>query len=258
MRNVIFTTIIFCCVLVTGCKNRQIIMDNETGSSKVYLENKFAPYFKGLGTEPFWNIEIDNDFVVYKDIDGVVEVFKINSIDKAQDANVQRIIAKNDVNSVLLTLKQQQCSDGMSDNDFSFSVNLEITYEAQQLKLSGCGEFIVPKNLQATWELITFNGKDIVENQYLKTPFLTFNSEETRLSGNSSCNSISGGFYLQNEVIRFSKLAITRMMCAHENMEQEFLSALQKVTNYKIVEDELLFFSDDVLIMKMKKATVKN
>lgn len=42
-----------------------------------------------------------------------------------------------------------------------------------------------------------------------------------------------------------------------ENMEQAFLEALQKVTNYKIVNDELQLFSDDILKMTMKKTTSK-
>src|SRR5690554_204788 len=257
MKNTMIKSILFGFIILIGCKGKQSIMDNETGESMVFVEKNFDPYFKGLGTEPFWNIQIDNDFIVYKDIDNVVEVFKINRIDKAQDANVQRIIANNEENNVLLTLVQQECSDGMSDHKFSFKVNMEISYAEQSLVLKGCGDFVVPEKLQATWELTTFDGNKIAKNQYLKTPFLTFDSEESKLSGNTSCNGISGEFYIQNNVIRFSKLAVTRMMCVHENMEQAFLEALQKVTNYKIVNDELQLFSDDILKMTMKKTTSK-
>ena len=76
--------------VIFSCKSKQNTADNTSATLK-FNEKTFDPYFKGLGTEPFWNIEISNDFIVYKDIDGKQEIFPIQNTHKAQDANVQLI-----------------------------------------------------------------------------------------------------------------------------------------------------------------------
>lgn len=244
-----FLVLIACTVSCKSGKNQTV----DNNPVKKFDEKTFDPYFKGLGTEPFWNIEVGTDFIVYKDIDNNLEVFPVNNIEKAQDANIQLITAENNNHEIRLTLTQQECSDGMSDNTFSFKTKVEISGKDHPLTLNGCGNYIVPKKLQGKWELSHFNGNEIPENKYLKTPYLEFEDEEQRVTGNASCNGINGGIFIQNDIIRFSKLAVTRMMCVHENMEQEFLAELPKITNYKIINNELQLFSGGVLKMKMKK-----
>ena len=104
--------------------------------------------------------------------------------------------------------------------------------------------FYCSKKLQGIWELKYFNGEEIPSNKFLKTPYIHFESEEPSFSGNASCNGIKGIAFIQNETIRFSKIASTRMMCVHENMETEFLTELPKITKYKIIKNELHLFQE--------------
>ncbi len=240
--------------IMVSCKSKQKSADTTSSSITKFNEQTFDPHFKGLGTEPFWNIELDNNFVVYQDIDGNREAFPIERIDQAQDANVQLILSENATYKIQVTISQQDCSDGMSDNNFSYKTKVELTDATGEiLELNGCGNFIVPKKLQATWELNSFNGNEIPANKYLKTPFIQFENEETYMSGNASCNGIKGGIFIQNETIRFANIASTRMMCVHENMETEFLKELPSITNYKIIDNKLHLFSGDQLKMKFSK-----
>ncbi len=240
--------------IMVSCKSKQKSADTTSSSITKFNEQTFDPHFKGLGTEPFWNIELDNNFVVYQDIDGNREAFPIERIDQAQDANVQLIRSENATYKIQVTISQQDCSDGMSDNNFSYKTKVELTDATGEiLELNGCGNFIVPKKLQATWELNSFNGNEIPANKYLKTPFIQFENEETYMSGNASCNGIKGGIFIQNETIRFTNIASTRMMCVHENMETEFLKELPSITNYKIIDNKLHLFSGDQLKMKFSK-----
>lgn len=252
MKKIQLLFFIVLTICTVSCKSGKNTTDNNE-SAKKFNEKTFDPYFKGLGTEPFWNIEISDDFIVYKDIDGKLEVFSVSSIDKVQDANIQLITAENNNQQIKLTVTQQECSDGMSDNLFAFKTSVSIVTKNNEQKLNGCGNYIVPKKLQGKWELAYFNGIEIPENKYLKTPYLEFDGEEQRVTGNASCNGINGSIFIQNEIIRFSKIAATRMMCVHENMEQEFLTELPKITNYKIINNELHLFSGDQLKMRMKK-----
>src|SRR5690606_22380525 len=78
-----FLVLIACTVSCKSGKNQTV----DNNPVKKFDEKTFDPYFKGLGTEPFWNIEVGTDFIVYKDIDNNLEVFPVNNIEKAQDAN---------------------------------------------------------------------------------------------------------------------------------------------------------------------------
>src|SRR5690554_8109229 len=94
----------------------------------------------------------------------------------------------------------------MFDQEYDFKTDIEVSRTKIQMIQSGCGTFIIPKKLQAKWELTEFKGKKIAENQYLKTPYIAFENEEKRMSGNASCNGINGGIYIENETIRFSQI----------------------------------------------------
>lgn len=238
--------------LVFSCKSTQKTTDNASSTAK-FNEKTFDPYFKGLGTEPFWNIEISDEFVVYKDIDGKLEIFTVNSIDKAEDANVQLIRSESGNQQLQVTITEKSCSDGMSDNSFDYQTEVSIFSKENELKLNGCGNYVIPNKLQGKWTLISFNGVELPQNKYLKTPFLDFKSEEKHVNGNASCNNFNGAVFFDNQYIRFSKLGVTRMMCVHENMEQEFLKEIETITKYKISDAELHLFSDDLLKMIFKK-----
>lgn len=238
-------------LLVFSCKSKQTTTSTTTSTTK-FNDKTFDPYFKGLGTEPFWNIEISEDFIVYKDIEGKVEVFSINDIHKAQDANIQLIRSENNNQKLNVTISQKSCSDGMSDNEFDYKTEVSIITKDKEQKLNGCGNYTIPLKLQGKWELISFNGNEIPADKYLKTPYLEF-TEEKRIGGNASCNGFNGSIFIDNEHIRFSKLAVTRMMCVHENMESEFLKEIETITQYKISNNELQLFKGNELKMIFKK-----
>ncbi len=238
--------------VIFSCKSKQNIADNTSARLK-FNEKTFDPYFKGLGTEPFWNIEISNDFIVYKDIDGKQEIFPIQNTHKAQDANVQLIRSESGNKQLEVTITQKSCFDGMSDKLFDYKTNVSIISKDKELKLSGCGNYVIPLKMQGKWNLISFNGKEIPADKFLKTPYLQFENEENHVNGNASCNGFKGSFFFDNEHIRFSRLGVTRMMCAHENMENEFLNALETITNYEIKNDELHLFKGEELKMIFKK-----
>lgn len=239
-------------LLAISCKTKQPLTEKAAAETK-FNEKLFDPHFKGLGTEPFWNIAISNDFVVYTDIDGNKEIFGILSANKAQDANIQLIKATSNNQEVQVTITQKPCSDGMSDTAFDYKTEVSIITNGKELKLNGCGNYVIPLKLQGKWELITFNDKEISANKYLKTPYLQFENEEKQVNGNASCNGFNGAVYFDNQHIRFSKLGVTRMMCVHENMEHEFLKEIATITNYKINGNELQLFESDKLKMIFRK-----
>lgn len=99
------------------------------------------------------------------------------------------------------------------------------------------------------WFLQTINDKEVTPGAY-EIPFIAFSKgDETRVSGNSSCNLFNGTVTLgKNQSLQFSPLASTRKACMGDNIEQEFLNTLQKADRFQIADGQLsLLQGTDVL-----------
>ena len=83
-------------------------------------------------------------------------------------------------------------------------------------------------------------------------PVVEINLKEEKLTGNTSCNNMSGKVIVEGSKITFSDFVTTKMFCM-ESIEQEFLIALGKVNRYKIERMRLLLFEDDTELMILKK-----
>ena len=83
-------------------------------------------------------------------------------------------------------------------------------------------------------------------------PVVEISLKEEKLTGNTSCNNMSGKVIVEGGKITFSDIVTTKMFCM-ESIEQEFLIALGKVNRYKIERMRLLLFEDDTELMILKK-----
>lgn len=108
--------------------------------------------------------------------------------------------------------------------------------------------------LEGNWELQMLFASD---NRWIKKPVIRFDLAEKRFSGNSGCNSISGGFTLKDSYLSFDKNIIsTKMACADakgNRDEQAFLSALQKINTWLVVNDGLELGQGEIVLMKFRK-----
>ncbi len=88
---------------------------------------------RALGTEPFWGVEIKPDEVVFTGVDRP-EFRAPNPGARIQGA-VAVIAAKDAAGAeIVITLRPDQCSDGMSD--FVYPMNAEVAFAGETLK--GC------------------------------------------------------------------------------------------------------------------------
>lgn len=90
------------------------------------------------------------------------------------------------------------------------------------------------------WQLFSLNGQKVNNTKGNQIPTLSFDPQNMSVSGNSSCNSFSGGFTVEKEMLTLSNLAGTRMMCPDMKMETEFLSTIARVNSYTIYEGRLV------------------
>lgn len=93
---------------------------------------------------------------------------------------------------------------------------------------------------QSNWQLFSMNGQKVYATADGSRPTLSFDAEKMTVSGNSGCNTFSGGFTAEKDALSFGNLASTRMMCADMKTETEFLSTIVKTGKFSIYEGKLV------------------
>lgn len=110
---------------------------------------------------------------------------------------------------------------------------------------------VVNQDLSGTWVLTYITGPRITfEGLYPeKKPTITFDLEDMRISGNTSCNSYGGSILLDKDKIKIDK-PFTTMMACPGNGESTYIDTLLKVETFKLNNDTLSFYMDDIEMMR--------
>lgn len=85
--------------------------------------------------------------------------------------------------------------------------------------------------------------------------FIELIGETKRFSGDGGCNRISGNFVLDGETLRFLQVISTRRACldaAMQQVETDFLKALEEVFMYKLEENVLRLYLGDRLLLTFR------
>jgi len=101
------------------------------------------------------------------------------------------------------------------------------------------------------WQLIPASDSDTVGGHI---PEIQIDVKESKFSGNTGCNRMSGIFFAQDSAsIQFSdKMITTRMFCSGYN-ESAFLQNLLRVNNYKFRKGLLIFSVGDIEVFRWKR-----
>ncbi|MDP9414012.1 MAG: META domain-containing protein [Pseudomonadota bacterium] len=117
--------------------------------------------------------------------------------------------------------------------------------------LAGCATVATGGRLGGEWRAVDINGVPVSGG----TP-ITLRLEDAA-SGNSGCNSYSGAFRLTSrQGIEFGPLAVTRIACGPELMDQErrYLSILRGVSGYSFYSDgSLSLISGDGRAVRLRR-----
>lgn len=93
---------------------------------------------------------------------------------------------------------------------------------------------------QSDWHLFSLGTSKVSAPEGGQVPMLSFDPQNMKVSGNSSCNSFSGRFTADKKHFSVSDLASTRMMCTDMTMEANFLNAIAKATNFNMYDGKLV------------------
>ena len=108
--------------------------------------------------------------------------------------------------------------------------------------------------LNAKWALQSLAGQSSLGDLFSsKLPFLQFDTQAKRISGNNGCNSLTGPLNItEGNKISFAQMASTKMACPG-NGENVFMNALNKVTNFKVDNGILTLLNGAQELMKFSK-----
>jgi heat shock protein HslJ len=107
--------------------------------------------------------------------------------------------------------------------------------------------------LHDIWALESIEGDKIIIDETIKNlPMIEIYTKEERIYGNTSCNTIEGKIEIEKNHITFYDITTSEMACPGD-LEQRFLSALQRVNNYKIEKLRLFLFEDEKELLTFRK-----
>lgn len=223
--------------------------------SKVKFAHTNSNYFSASGTEPFWNLEINEERVVFKTPSDSLKVPHVEPI-MAQGFNVKRYDIETESNKITIQISQTECTNAMSGKVSPYSVTIEYkkVTETEVEKLEGCGHYITDYRLHDIWVLETLNGKKITQEDFSNEfPFIEIYSAENKFMGFAGCNQMNGRLFFENGLLRFTNVATTKMLCEPNNKEAEFLKAFQSSTTYTIENNRLTLSNPSGILTIFKK-----
>lgn len=113
------------------------------------------------------------------------------------------------------------------------------------------------QELNGEWNVVEMNGTSVAASE--SAPYLVFDTQSKRLSGNAGCNRIMGAVEYAKEGsdrIRFPQIATTRMACPDMSGERELLQTLEHVERFGAAEgDAIALFNEEgerILLLKKK------
>lgn len=91
------------------------------------------------------------------------------------------------------------------------------------------------------WVLSQIEGKELA---FARKPFILFTpGQVSTVSGNAGCNNYTGSFELSGKRnILFRPMAVTQMSCADGDNESIYLQAINKATEWRIINGELSLY----------------
>ena len=164
--------------------------------------------YRAVGTEPFWSLTITSDRIIYDDVENRRTAVRKP---RAQSANGNVYYRAR---GMTVAIRNQECSDGMSDRRFADTVRVRIGRRT----LNGCGRaYPDARSLDGSeWRIASVGGFAIK----LQRPAIIAFADD-RVSGSTGCNRFTGGYDIESGRLSTPRLAMTRMACAGDAGEVE-------------------------------------
>ena len=142
------------------------------------------------------------------------------------------------------------------NEELAFSKNGKIVLEFIKGTEPAPGPFtssvLTPENIAGKWVLKTLKEEDASvfgEN----IPFILFDAENSKFHGSAGCNTMRGGYKLEDSKLIIGPIMSTKMACPVLDKENALTEALQNELDGSIQDGELVLSKDGVTLLKFVK-----
>lgn len=123
-----------------------------------------------------------------------------------------------------------------------------------------CGAPLSTSSLRDTyWKLTRLGDKPVILAEKQREPHLVFRTENSRVTGFSGCNNMSGGYKSDGNAMTLTGLVSTQMACV-QGMETEaaFLKGLESVSTWKISGQHLeLYDASGAMLARLEARALR-
>lgn len=165
--------------------------------------------YRALGTEPFWDMTIDSQRIVFTDRGNNVRVEQPTPSVIGGFAGEIYQTPRIGINIVHV-----QCSDGMSDRTYPDRVQVDVDGR----RFEGCGgAAVAPTSLSGTsWRVAAVNGRATPSG-----PLFYMNFEADRFSAKFGCNGMGADYREDGNKILPGPVVGTKMACPDLSFEND-------------------------------------
>lgn len=137
--------------LLYSCKSINPKGPNSDTASGNTSEEDITTYFKATGNEPFWELKIGKEKIVFTSLIQGKENLRFSSVKltRAMDANIKTYKASNEESSISISIQHTDCQNSMSGVISPYKVSIEIKNKTESAykKIEGCGKYITDYRL---------------------------------------------------------------------------------------------------------------
>jgi heat shock protein HslJ len=89
------------------------------------------------------------------------------------------------------------------------------------------------------WVAVELMGKAVSKTEDHPVVSLQLHDLDKKLTGFSGCNTVSGGYEVSHEDLKFDPVTVTRVACVGEHMEPQYLQALAGTKTFSVSPNTL-------------------
>ena len=194
--------------------------------------------------------------MIFKDPNGIEHKFPYTKSLPSIDPKIVDYRSSTKEKEIVIQMAQKPCNDGMSDDSFSYEVNISIkgSKEKESTNYHGCGDYVPNYNLNGNWGIIEAEGLQIDQNSFSnKEASLSLDMFNRKVSGNDGCNNFHGQVNFKINQISFGPTAGTLMACPNMELSSKILGSISgRSLNYTI-ENDLILYEGDKKIMILRR-----
>ena len=202
--------------------------------------------YRASGTEPFWSLNIDQRDMRFEDMNGYSVVEPTPPVQPGYYGDEFR------GRRIEVTIRQERCSDGMSDRIYPDRVDLRVdgrvfrgcgapaSYYGQGWEQGyspnypneGYGSAVMLE--RTNWQVVSLNGRQTPPRDF----YLNF-FPDNRMQAKFGCNTISAGYQQSGDRLTVGAQMLTRMGCPDMSWETNGSNILSQPLNVRLDGDRL-------------------